>query len=108
MSSTTLRKLTKEIEHIGEGFECGREKVIDFVTFTASYGYWTEGNLVNGWSKSDIPTVNVESDDSRIDEKLTQVTIDNKDSTCWSLLINTNKIEDIRLKGTTILNFFFY
>ncbi|XP_023764716.1 uncharacterized protein LOC111913228 [Lactuca sativa] len=96
--STTPGKLTKEIEHIGEGFECGREKVIDFVTFTASYSCWTEGNSVNGWSKSDIPTLNVENDNSTTDERLTQVTIDTKESTRWSLAINTNKIEDFRLK----------
>lgn len=95
--STTPGKLTKEIEHIGEGFECGREKVIDFVTFTASYSCWTKGNLVNGWTKSDIPTLTVKSD-SKTDERLTQVTIDTKESTRWSLAINTNKIQDFRLK----------
>ena len=57
--------------------------------------------MVNGWSKSDIPTLNVENDNSTTDERLTQVTIDTKESTRWSLAINTNKIEDFRLKGTT-------
>lgn len=95
--STTPGKLTKEIEHIGEGFVCGRENVVDFVTFTTSYSCWTKGDSVNGWTKSDIPTLNVETD-SRTDERLTQVTIDTKVSTRWSLAINMNKIQDFRLK----------
>lgn len=93
--STTPGKLTKEIEHIGEGFVCGRENSTDFVTFKTSYSCWTKGNSVD---TSDIPTLKVETD-SKTDERLTQVTIDTKASTRWSLAINTNKIEDFRLKG---------
>lgn len=106
--STTPGKLTKEIEHIGEGFVCGRENATDFVTFTASYSCRTKSDSANGWSKSDIPTLNIESD-SRTDERLTQVTIDTRVSTRWTLAINTNKIEDFRLKGSTFIiknNFF--
>nr|GEV08702.1 endoplasmic reticulum metallopeptidase 1 isoform X1 [Tanacetum cinerariifolium] len=95
--STTPGRLTKEIDHIGEGFVCGRENATDFVTFTASYNCWTKDDSVNGWSKSDVPTLHVESD-SRTDERLTQVTIDTKVSTRWTLAINTDTIEDFRLK----------
>nr|XP_043609809.1 endoplasmic reticulum metallopeptidase 1 isoform X1 [Erigeron canadensis] len=95
--STTPGKLTKEIQHIGEGFECGRENVADFVTFTTTYSCWTKDDSVIGWSKSDIPTLNVERD-LRTGERVTQVTLDTKASTRWSLAINTNKIEDFRLK----------
>ncbi|KAJ9553834.1 hypothetical protein OSB04_017879 [Centaurea solstitialis] len=95
--STTPGKLTKEVEHIGEGFVCGRENAVDFVTFTASYSCLTKDDSVNGWSKSDIPILKVESD-SRTDVRLTEVTIDAKVSTRWSLAINTNEIEDFRLK----------
>lgn len=66
------------------------------------------GDSANGWSKSDIPTLNVESD-SRTDERLTQVTIDTRVSTRWTLAINTNKIEDFRLKGSTfIIKIYFF
>lgn len=95
--STTPGKLTKEIQHIDEGFVCGRENVVDFVTFTTSYSCWTKDDSANGWSESDIPALNVESD-IRADERLTQVTIDAKVSIRWTLAINTNKIEDFRLK----------
>lgn len=94
--STTPGKLTKEIEHIGEGFVCGRENSTDFVTFTTSYSCRTKADSVN---KLDVPTLNVETD-SKTDERLTQVTIDTKVSTRWSLAINTNRIQDFRLKGT--------
>lgn len=105
--STTPGKLTKEIEQIGEGFVCGRENVVDFVTFTTKYSCWTKDDSVNGWTKSDIPTLNVESE-SRTDERLTQVTVDTKVSTRWTLAINTNKIDDFRLKGSifTVNDFF--
>lgn len=95
--STTPGRLTKEVEHIGQGFVCGRENAVDFVTFTASYSCWTKDDSVNGWSKSDVPILKVESD-SRTDDRLTQVIIDTKVSTRWSLAINTNEIEDFRLK----------
>ncbi|KAI7754782.1 hypothetical protein M8C21_015922, partial [Ambrosia artemisiifolia] len=95
--STTPGKLTKEIEHIDEGFVCGRENITDFVTFTTSYSCWTEDDSVNGWTKNDIPTLDVETD-SKTDERFTQVTIDTKLSTRWFLAINANKIQDFRLK----------
>ncbi|KAL4575198.1 hypothetical protein LXL04_022040 [Taraxacum kok-saghyz] len=101
--STTPGKLTKEIHQINEGFQCGTQNLIDFVTFTASYSCWTKGNSVNnGWSLTDIPKLNFEKTDSITTQKeketLTQVTIDTKMSTRWSLAINTNKIQDFRLK----------
>ncbi|KAL8218251.1 hypothetical protein R6Q57_021624 [Mikania cordata] len=95
--STTPGKLTKEIGQINEGFLCGRENITDFVTFATSYSCCTKSDSVTGWTKNDIPTLNVETD-SKTDERFTQVTIDTKLSTRWSLAINTNKIEDFRLK----------
>ncbi|XP_076936281.1 uncharacterized protein LOC143603348 [Bidens hawaiensis] len=95
--STTPGKLTKEIEHIDEGFTCGTKNKTDFVTFTTSYSCLTNSDSVNGWTESDIPTLNVETD-SKTDERFTHVTIDTKLSTRWSLSINTNKIQDFRLK----------
>lgn len=96
--STTPGKLTKEIEHIGEGFVCGRDKVIDFVTFSVKYGCWTEDNVGSGWSELDIPTLHVKSD-IKADDRNTQISIDTKSSIRWSLAINTEEIEDFKLKG---------
>lgn len=96
--STTPGKLTKEIEQIGEGFVCGRDKVLDFVTFSVKYGCWTEDNVGSGWSELDIPTLHVESD-TKADDRNTQISIDTKSSIRWSLAINTEEIEDFKLKG---------
>ncbi|KAA8539313.1 hypothetical protein F0562_026005 [Nyssa sinensis] len=95
--STTPGKLTKEVEHIGEGFICGREKVFDFVTFSVQYGCWTQNDAGSGWSKSDIPALHVESDRKGTD-RITRVSIDTKVSTRWSLAINTEEIEDFKFK----------
>ena len=96
--STTPGKLTKEVEQIGEGFVCSRDKVIDFVTFSVKYGCYTKDGTRSGWSESDIPTLHVESD-IKADERVTQISIDTKVSTRWSLAINTKEIEDFKLKG---------
>ncbi|KAG5533206.1 hypothetical protein RHGRI_027425 [Rhododendron griersonianum] len=98
--STTPGKLTKEIEQIGEGFVCGRDKVLDFVTFSVKYGCWTEDNVRSGWSELDIPTLHVESD-TKADDRNTQISIDTKSSIRWSLAINTEEIEDFKLKDST-------
>ncbi|KAF7132164.1 hypothetical protein RHSIM_Rhsim09G0151500 [Rhododendron simsii] len=98
--STTPGKLTKEIEQIGEGFVCGRDKVLDFVTFSVKYGCWTEDNVEGGWSELDIPTLHVESD-TKADDRNTQISIDTKSSIRWSLAINTEQIEDFKLKDST-------
>ncbi|KAK1355488.1 Endoplasmic reticulum metallopeptidase 1 [Heracleum sosnowskyi] len=95
--SSAPGKLTKEAENIGEGFICGRDKIVDFVTFSVQYGCWTQNGTESGWSKSDVPILHVESD-KREDDRITEVVIDTKLSTRWSLAINTNEIEDFRLR----------
>lgn len=96
--STTPGKLTKEAEQIKEGFTCGRERVIDFVTFSVKYGCITYDDAETGWSKADIPTVHVVSD-TMVDGRVTQVSIDTRSSTRWSLAINTEEIRDFTFQG---------
>ncbi|XP_065871502.1 uncharacterized protein [Euphorbia lathyris] len=100
--SVTPGKLTKEAEHIKEGFSCGRGKVVDFVTFTAEYGCWTheDTETKDGWSDADIPTMHIDSD-VKADKRITQVSIDTKASVRWSLAINTAEIEDFTLTGNS-------
>ncbi|PSR98898.1 Endoplasmic reticulum metallopeptidase [Actinidia chinensis var. chinensis] len=98
--STTPGKLTKEVEQIGEGFVCSRDTVIDFVTFSVKYGCYTKDGTRSGWSESDIPTLHVESD-IKADERVTQISINTKVSTRWSLAINTKEIEDFKLKDNS-------
>ncbi|XP_059628313.1 uncharacterized protein LOC132271067 isoform X2 [Cornus florida] len=98
--STTPGKLTKEAEQIGEGFVCGREKILDFVTFSVQYGCWSHQDAGSGWSESDIPTLHVDSDIKGYD-RITQVSIDTKVSTRWSLKINTKEIMDFNIKDNS-------
>lgn len=99
--STTPGNLNKEAEEIG-GMVCGKDKQLDFVTFSVNYSCWTTDKKVNaktGWEKSDIPLLHVEQDMNK-ETRVTQVSIDTKVSTRWSLAINTKEIEDFQLKGT--------
>lgn len=96
--STTPGKLTREIEHINEGFTCGRDKPIDYVTFSVNYGCWTHEDGEDGWDMSDIPSLLVDSNVSN-NGRITNILIDTKGSTRWSLGINTDEIEDFKFKG---------
>lgn len=95
--SSTPGKFTQEIEQIQEGFECGRENVIDFVTFSVKYGCWTYDETESGWSHSDIPRIHVDSDEMT-DKRVTHVTIDTKVSKRWSLKINMEEIADFEFR----------
>lgn len=96
--STTPGKLTREIDHIKEGFTCGRDKPIDYVTFSVYYGCWTHEDGEDGWDESDIPSLLIDSDVSS-NGRITNILIDTKGSTRWSLGINTDEIEDFKFKG---------
>lgn len=96
--STTPGKLTRETEHIKEGFTCGRDKPIDYVTFSVDYGCWTHGEGEDGWDVSDVPLLLVNNDISS-NGRITTILIDTKGSTRWSLGINTDEIGDFKFKG---------
>lgn len=97
--STTPGSLVKEVEQIGEGFTCGTDKPLDFVTFLVKYGCWSDKNANIGWHETDIPLIHVE-DDTKGDNRVSHVSIDTKLSTRWTLGINTDEVEDFQLKGT--------
>lgn len=99
--STTPGNLNKEVEQIDESFVCGRDKTVDFVTFSVKYGCWTYNDTTSGWSEADIPTMHVDSD-AKENGRVTQVSIDTKDSVRWVLAINTEEIEDFKLKGNQV------
>lgn len=101
--SVTPGKLNKEVEQIKEGFKCGRDKVVDFVTFSVKYSCWTFDDAKAGWSESDIPTLHVAKDTER-NERVTQVSVDTKGSIRWALAINTKEIEDFKFKGRRNFN----
>ncbi|MED6198790.1 hypothetical protein PIB30_069872 [Stylosanthes scabra] len=95
--STTPGKLNKEAEQIDEGFVCGRDQTVDFVTFLVKYGCRTNNDATSGWIESDIPTLNVNSD-TKGNGRTSQVSINTKGSVRWVLAINTEEIEDFELK----------
>ncbi|KAL8533112.1 hypothetical protein ACS0TY_009384 [Phlomoides rotata] len=97
--STTPGNLNKEADQIGEGFVCGRDKHIDFITFAVNYSCWSDKNSGTGWLKSDVPAILVEKD-AKGGNRETQISIDTRVSTRWSLGINTNEIEDFQLTDT--------
>ncbi|KAI3470470.1 hypothetical protein Pfo_027133 [Paulownia fortunei] len=95
--STTPGNLIKEADNIGEGFVCGRDRHLDFVTFSVNYSCWMDKNAETGWLKSDIPDIHVEKD-TKGESRETQISIDTRVSTRWALGINTREIEDFQLK----------
>lgn len=95
--SYTPGNLIKEVEQINEGFVCGKDKTVDFVTFSVKYGCWTYDDTTNGWSETDIPIMHVYSD-AKGNRRITQVSINTKGSIRWALAINTEEIEDFEFK----------
>ena len=100
--SNTPGNLNKEVKQIDEGFVCGRDKTVDFVTFSVKYGCWTYNDTTNDWTEMDIPTMNVVSD-AKGNGRITQVSINTKGSIRWVLAINIEEIEDFEFKGTFFL-----
>ncbi|CAN1237968.1 Endoplasmic reticulum metallopeptidase 1 [Linum grandiflorum] len=101
--SITPGKLTKEVEEMDEGFICGRDKVVDFVTFSVKYGCvaHNDDESRRGWSDSDVSELHVDSDTKGKEGRITQVSFDTKASMRWSLAINSEEIEDFVLKGNS-------
>ncbi|XP_011084329.1 endoplasmic reticulum metallopeptidase 1 isoform X2 [Sesamum indicum] len=97
--STTPGNLIKEADHIGEGFVCGTDRHLDFVTFSVNYSCSTDKGAATGWLESDIPAIHVDKD-VKGESRETQISIDTRASTRWSLAINTREIDDFRLKDT--------
>lgn len=95
--SSTPGNLNKESGQIKEGFECGKEQALDFVTFSVKYGCRTYNETESGWSDHDIPRILVKSDE-KTDVRVTEISIDTKVSRRWSMGINTDKISDFRFR----------
>lgn len=105
--SNTPGKLTREVESLkDEEFFCGRNKTIDFVTFTVNYGCWSYLDGQSGWTESEIPTIQVKSD-SRSDVRETLISIDTKSATRWALAINMEEVADFRFYGRILVTFRF-
>ncbi|KAL3520708.1 hypothetical protein ACH5RR_018857 [Cinchona calisaya] len=95
--STTPGNLVKEAEQIGKKMLCGKDKQPDFVTFSVKYSCWIDEDALVGWDVSDIPAIHVERD-KKDENRITEVSLDTKVSTRWTLGINMEEIEDFQLK----------
>ncbi|XP_074301803.1 uncharacterized protein LOC141633258 isoform X2 [Silene latifolia] len=95
--SFTPGNLEREVQQIKESFECGRQKPVDFVTFSMKYGCWTSNDSESGWNPSEVPALKIKHD-SKVDERVTEVSIDTKGSTRWSLAVNTDLISDFEFR----------
>lgn len=99
--STTPGKLTDEAMNLkDEEFSCGTNRSVDFVGFTVKYGCFSFKDSGYGWSKSDIPTIHVESDSTSGDRQ-TRVLIDTAHSIRWTLAINTEEISDFTFEANS-------
>ncbi|XP_021747403.1 endoplasmic reticulum metallopeptidase 1-like [Chenopodium quinoa] len=95
--SSTPGNLDREIEQINEGFECGRETAVDFVTFSVNYGCLSYNETEQGWSDLDIPKIEIKSD-RKMDLRVTELSIDTGVSTRWSIAINTDEITNFEFR----------
>ncbi|ESQ55900.1 hypothetical protein EUTSA_v10024352mg [Eutrema salsugineum] len=92
--SNTPGNLNMEAEQIKEGFKCGRDNKVDFVSFEAKYSCVTKKNAEAGWDKNDIPVLRVVDDKERV----IAVSMDTGGSTRWTLGIDMEEIEDFTLQ----------
>ena len=96
--STSPGELTKEAEQINEGFKCGDDYGVDFVTFKAKYACRASAGNELGWTTSDLPSLR-HNGYSNGDKRISHVTVETKSSTRWALAINFEEIEDFALIG---------
>ncbi|CAH2078968.1 unnamed protein product [Thlaspi arvense] len=98
--SNTPGNLNIEAEQIQEGFTCGRENKVDFVSFEAKYSCVTKKDAEAGWDKNDIPVLRVINGDKESDERkrrVISVSMDTGGSCRWTLGIDMEEIEDFTL-----------
>ncbi|AED92872.1 Zn-dependent exopeptidases superfamily protein [Arabidopsis thaliana] len=96
--SNTPGNLNMEAEQIKEGFRCGRENKIDFVSFEAKYNCVTKKDAEVGWDKHDIPVLRVINDKEREGGRVIAVSMDTGGSSRWTLRIDMDEIEDFTMQ----------
>ncbi|XP_010456606.1 PREDICTED: uncharacterized protein LOC104738067, partial [Camelina sativa] len=96
--SNTPGNLNMEAEQIKEGFKCGRENKIDFVSFEAKYSCVTKKDAEVGWDKHNIPVLRVINDKERDEGRVTAISMDTGGSSRWTLRIDMEEIEDFTMQ----------
>ncbi|WZZ26480.1 hypothetical protein YC2023_009881 [Brassica napus] len=101
LSSNTPGNLNVEAEQIKEGFSCGRENKVDFVSFEAKYSCVSKKDAEVGWDKSDVPVLRVVNDEKgRGDDerRIMAVSMETGGSSRWILGIDMEVVEDFTLQ----------
>lgn len=99
--SYTPGKLVEESKSLkDEAFDCGRKTTVDFASFTLNYACLSFKDTDAGWSKMEIPSLEVERDSS-VGSRITRVLVDTKLSKRWSLAINTKLISDFSFEANS-------
>lgn len=101
--SNTPGNLNVEAEQVKEGFSCGRENKVDFVSFETEYSCVSKKDAEVGWDKSDIPVLRVvneekgrgEDDEGR---RIVAVSMETGGSSRWILGIDMEVVEDFTLQ----------
>lgn len=96
--SNTPGNLNMEAEQIKEGFRCGRENKIDFVSFEAKYSCVTKKDAEVGWDEHDIPVLHVINDKENNERRVIAVSMNTGGSSRWTLRIDMEKLEDFTLQ----------
>ncbi|KFK29147.1 hypothetical protein AALP_AA7G095000 [Arabis alpina] len=96
--SNTPGNLNMEAEQIKEGFRCGRENKIDFVSFEAKYSCVTENDAGLGWDKQDVPVLRVINDNWENEGRATTVSMNAGGSTRWTLGLDMEQLQDFTLQ----------
>lgn len=99
--SNTPGNLNVEAEQIKEGFRCGRDNKVDFVSFEAKYGCVSKKDAEVGWDKSDVPVlrvVNEEKGGEGDERRIMAVSMETGGSSRWILGIDMEVVEDFTLQ----------
>ncbi|KAH0942309.1 hypothetical protein HID58_001946 [Brassica napus] len=99
--SNTPGNLNVEAEQIKEGFRCGRDNKVDFVSFETKYSCVSKKDAEVGWDKSDVPVlrvVNEEKGRGDDERRIIAVSMETGGSSRWILGIDMEVVEDFTLQ----------
>lgn len=92
--------LNVEVEQIKEGFRCGRDNKVDFVSFEVKYGCVSKKDVEVGWDKSDVLVlcvVNEEKGRGDDERRIIAVSMEIGGLLWWIFGIDMEVVEDFIL-----------
>lgn len=97
--SNTPGNLNVEAKQIKEGFRCGRENKVDFVSFVTKYGCVSKKDAEVGWDKSNVPVLRVVNEEKEEEGRMIAVSMETGGSSRWILGIDMEVVEDFTLQA---------